>query len=266
MGITTRINAASKFIEKVLETNPLNDLQKMLKVEYNIVVRWPQTQINNYKNRMLYARLGLTQNASKSEIRCAYKKLALLHHPDKCNDSSGFAEIHRAYKTLLDPEKRLVYDAISVFTEAIISCFAPLIKVRPEDFLVGSTPNGFILPFFSADSKVILVQSEGDPLTIGQDGDIFFDYHASLTEMVFGNKVDLVLPGNRFISFEISPEFGSRSSHRFPGMGLCLESGLVADLFVQVTLTLPKTIPRAVLDDLQRVDTSGGMVVFRRVS
>ena len=57
-----------------------------------------------------YETLGLAQGASPDEVKKAYKKLALQHHPDRGGDAEKFKEISRAYETLSDPEKRAHYD------------------------------------------------------------------------------------------------------------------------------------------------------------
>ena len=57
-----------------------------------------------------YDALGVEKNASESEIKKAYRKLALSHHPDRGGDASKFKEISEAYQVLSDPSKRKMYD------------------------------------------------------------------------------------------------------------------------------------------------------------
>jgi len=57
-----------------------------------------------------YKTLGVDKNASDKDIKRAYRKLAMKHHPDKGGDSKKFASITEAYDTLKDPQKRAAYD------------------------------------------------------------------------------------------------------------------------------------------------------------
>lgn len=61
-----------------------------------------------------YNVLGIKKEASQTEIKKAYRKLARKHHPDvNPNDSKAqekFQQISEAYEVLSDPEKRKKYD------------------------------------------------------------------------------------------------------------------------------------------------------------
>jgi DnaJ family protein A protein 2 len=57
-----------------------------------------------------YEILGVSKDASEADIRKAYKKLSLKHHPDRGGDAEKFKELSEAYEVLSDPTKRAKYD------------------------------------------------------------------------------------------------------------------------------------------------------------
>src|SRR5512136_457674 len=62
-----------------------------------------------------YKTLGVDKGASLDDVKKAYRKLALKHHPDrnpsdKKRAEEKFKEISEAYAVLTDPEKRKQYD------------------------------------------------------------------------------------------------------------------------------------------------------------
>jgi molecular chaperone DnaJ len=63
-----------------------------------------------------YAVLGVAQDATTSDLKKAYRKLARTHHPDHNPGDAGaekrFKEVGEAYAVLSDPEQRQQYDAI----------------------------------------------------------------------------------------------------------------------------------------------------------
>lgn len=59
-----------------------------------------------------YETLGVKKNASKDEIKSAYRKLAKKYHPDnkETGNEAKFKEVQEAYDILYDDQKRAAYD------------------------------------------------------------------------------------------------------------------------------------------------------------
>jgi DnaJ-class molecular chaperone len=92
-----------------------------------------------------YGILGVARDAGESEIKIAYRKLALQHHPDTNRDDpqaeDRFKEIHEAYEVLSRRDKRHQYD---LGHDPLAGAF----PFRPPPFDSWSDP--FEESFFSA--------------------------------------------------------------------------------------------------------------------
>ena len=75
-------------------------------------------KMNSLKKRDYYEVLGIDRNASKTQIKLAYRRLSKKYHPDKnkkdLSAKQKFIEIHEAYEILSDPKRKSQYDNIGL--------------------------------------------------------------------------------------------------------------------------------------------------------
>jgi DnaJ-class molecular chaperone len=64
----------------------------------------------DHANIDYYKVLGVDDKTSDDDIKKAYRKLSMIHHPDKNGNTEKFQEINNAYATLSDSNKRRTYD------------------------------------------------------------------------------------------------------------------------------------------------------------
>ncbi len=62
-------------------------------------------------NKDYYKTLGIDKSASKEDVKKAFRKLAMEHHPDKGGNAEKFKEVSEAYSVLSDDNKRAQYDS-----------------------------------------------------------------------------------------------------------------------------------------------------------
>ncbi len=60
--------------------------------------------------RDYYEVLGVAKGASADEIKKAFRRMAVEHHPDRGGDEAKFKELNEAYEVLKDDKKRQRYD------------------------------------------------------------------------------------------------------------------------------------------------------------
>ena len=89
-----------------------------------------------------YSVLNLPTSSTYEEIKSRYKTLAQLHHPDKGGDEEFFKDIKLAYEILIDPARRMLFDAtgqihtVELKTEAMDIMSRMIINIA-QNFQVG---------------------------------------------------------------------------------------------------------------------------------
>lgn len=102
----------------------VRDYEAALKIqktqEIKNLLRDAKFALKKSKQKDFYKILGVSKNASEDEIKKAYRKKALIHHPDRHANSSEtdkkeqeikFKEIGEAYAVLSDPKKKMRFDS-----------------------------------------------------------------------------------------------------------------------------------------------------------
>lgn len=94
-----------------------------------------------------YSVLGVAKTATPDEIKKAYKKLAMKHHPDRTGgDDTQFKKIQEAYETLGDSTKKAAYDNPRHHSNNVFYDFNGFSDQSPEF-------NDFINQFFGQRSR-----------------------------------------------------------------------------------------------------------------
>tara|TARA_B110000971_G_scaffold39036_1_gene37943 strand:- start:704 stop:1534 length:831 start_codon:yes stop_codon:yes gene_type:complete len=152
-----------------------------------------------------YTLLGVTRNASQDEIKKAYRKLAMVNHPDRGGDNNKFAEINAAYDTLGDPTKRQQYDTPQ-----------PQFNHNAHNFRGGQQH-----PFHDVFSQAF--GFGGQQSRQPRNRDVTIEYRLTFEELFTGKAVNIQykLPSGRIeiLDAAIPPGVKQNDSVRFRGMG-----------------------------------------------
>ena len=186
-------------------------------------------------NKDYYKSLGIEKNASKDDVKKAFRKLAHEYHPDKKGgNAEKFKEINEAYSVLSDDKKRQQYDTFGSAGPNMGSGFGGQ-GFNPNDF--GFDFSGFQGGFgqngnFEFDLNDLFGGIFGGRARQRRGRDIQVDIHVSLKEAVFGTERNINL--RKDLMVKIPAGINDGEMLRLSGQGEPLEDGAPGDLYVRV--------------------------------
>lgn len=142
-----------------------------------------------------YQILGLKNNAGILEIKSAYRRLAMIYHPDRNNgDEENFKLINEAYKTLSDEDKKREYDIRNNLN---------VIKVIHIDnqYQLTSPYDSTLNVFNDTLKEVFEIIKDGNPRALKQTVSLlktvslenhYYQKYTPLMEAVYMQRLDMV--------------------------------------------------------------------------
>ncbi len=185
-----------------------------------------------------YKSLGVQKNASKDEIKTAFRKLAHEYHPDKKGGNADkFKEISEAYSILSDDKKRQQYDTFGSAGPTGGSGFGGQ-GFNPNDF-GGFDFSGFNQGGFGQNGGVEFDLNDLFGSIFGggrphqrRGRDVQVDIHLSLKEAVFGAEREINYKKNLKVKIPAGIDDGEML--KLAGQGEPVEGGVPGDLYVRV--------------------------------
>lgn len=173
--------------------------------------------------RDYYEVLGVNRGATKDEIKKAYRRLAVQHHPDRNpgdkQAEEKFKEATEAYEVLADEKRRQAYDqfgfagleGMSFGAQEFSSVFRDF-----EDIFEGLNFGSFFDSFFGGGGA----RSRRGRSASRRGADLRYDTEVSFEEAVFGTKQELT-----FTRHEACEACGGSGADRGSGRKVCPTCG-----------------------------------------
>jgi len=147
------------------------------------------------EKRDYYEVLGVSKDASKEDIKDAYRKLALQYHPDRNRSPDAeekFKEISEAYAVLSDDEKRMQYDQFG--HAGIDGRYSRDDIFRGADFESIFRDLGFGFGGFESIFDMFFGRRERRPYGPQKGNDLRYDLEITLEQVASGMKTQIEVP------------------------------------------------------------------------
>ena len=210
--------------------------------------------------RDYYEVLGVTRSCTEVELKAAFRKLAMQHHPDRNPGDKDcehrFKEINEAYDVLKDGDKRAAYDR---FGHAAF-----------EHGGMGGSAHGFGADFGSTFSDIFegifgMGSARGRGSGRERGSDLRYNMEISLDEAFTGKTAQIRIPTS--VTCEACSGSGAKAGTKPKSCASCGGAGKIRH--AQGFFTLERTCPTChgrgqVIDDPCKVCSGGGRVTRER--
>jgi molecular chaperone DnaJ len=207
--------------------------------------------------RDYYEVLGVTRSCTEVELKAAFRKLAMQHHPDRNPGDKDcehrFKEINEAYDVLKDGDKRAAYD-----------------RFGHAAFEHGGMGHGFGADFGSTFADIfegIFGMGTGRGRGSGRErgSDLRYNMEISLDEAFTGKTAQIRIPTS--VTCEACSGSGAKAGTKPKPCATCGGAGKIRH--AQGFFTLERTCPTChgrgqVIDDPCKVCSGGGRVTRER--
>ena len=155
-----------------------------------------------------YNTLGIPKNSSEADIKTAYRKMAMKHHPDRGGDEKKFKEVTEAYETLSDPQKKQMID-MGVDPNA-----------QPTSYRQGSP---FEFHFNSGNFEDVFGNFGFGARPVRKNKTLNVNIEVALEDILKGRVIDaeIGIPNGdkRLVNIEVPPGIENGQQIRYRGMG-----------------------------------------------